>query len=260
MITSAGNEKIKHARSLLLQRKARERHRQFVIEGARLITEAERAGLVPALLFCTETFLASADGQRWANRWPAALEPVADRVLAALAGTVTPQGVLAVVPQPALVPAQRKLLLILDGVRDPGNVGTLLRAALAAGVDEVLTSAGSADPYNPKAVRAAMGAHFRLPLRADLGWDAISALCATLDVLLADAAGSLVYDRWDWLRPTALVIGGEAAGAGKEALALATHHVSIPMRPESESLNAAIAGSVILFDAARQRRAKFPFS
>ena len=255
MITSAGNEKIKHARSLLLQRKARERHRQFVIEGARLITEAERAGLVPALLFCTETFLASAEGQRWARRWPAALEPVADRVLAGLAGTVTPQGVLAVVPLPALDPAKRELLLILDGVRDPGNVGTLLRAALAAGVDEVLTSAGSADPYNPKTVRAAMGAHFRLPLRADLGWDAIAAQCAMLDVLLADAAGSLTYDRWDWLRPTALVIGGEAAGAGKEALALATHHVSIPMRPASESLNAAIAGSVILFEAARQRRA-----
>src|SRR5437868_4299674 len=82
----------------------------------------------------------------------------------------------------------RELLLVLDGVRDPGNVGTLLRAALAAGVDEVLTISGSADPYNPKAVRAAMGAHFHLPLRADLGWDTIAAALAGLDVLLADAA------------------------------------------------------------------------
>lgn len=254
MITSAANEKIRHARSLLQQRKARERHRQFVIEGARLIAEAERAGLVPALLFCTAAFLASAAGQHWAALWPAAVEPVADRVLAALAATVTPQGVLAVVPQPAPAPAKRELLLILDGVRDPGNLGTLLRAALAAGVDEVLTSEGSADPYNPKAVRAAMGAHFRLPLRADLGWDAIAAQTTGLNVLLAAADGDLEYDRWDWLRPSALIIGGEAAGAGKEALALARHHVSIPMHPNSESLNAAIAGSVILFEAARQRR------
>jgi TrmH family RNA methyltransferase len=254
MITSAGNEKIKHARTLLRQRKARECHRQFVIEGARLIGEAERAGLVPALLFCTESFLAQPDGQRWARRWPAASEPVADHVLAALADTVTPQGALAVVPMPALVPTKRDLILILDNVRDPGNLGTLLRSALAAGVDEVLISAGSADPYNPKAVRAAMGAHFRLPLRADIGWDAIAAQTAGLDVLLAETGGELRYDKWDWLRPTALIIGGEAAGAGPESLALAAHHVSIPMRAESESLNAAIAGSVILFEAARRRR------
>jgi len=166
MITSAANEKIKHARSLLQQRKARERHRQFVIEGARLIAEAERAGLVPALLFCTETFLATTEGQRWSHLWPAALEPVADRVLAGLADTVTPQGVLAVVPLPELAPAKRELLLILDSVRDPGNVGTLLRAALAAGVDEVLTSAGSA---------AGIDACLHI-LRAEHGWKIANAV------------------------------------------------------------------------------------
>src|SRR5205085_1871214 len=122
MITSTGNEKIKHARSLMQQRKARERHRQFVIEGVRLVGEAERAGLAPARLFCTEPFLATEAGRRWQVLWPGAVEPVTDRVLDALAGTVTPQGVLAVVPQPALAPARRELLLVLDGVRDPGNV------------------------------------------------------------------------------------------------------------------------------------------
>lgn len=254
MITSASNDKVKYARALLQQHKAREREQQFVIEGARLIQEAERAGIMPALFFCTPAFLDSEHGPRLSAPWRSAAELVDTKVLASLSETVTPQGAVAVVPFPQLVPERRLLILVFDQLRDPGNLGTLLRSALAAGVDEVLLSEGSADPYNPKVVRAAMGAHFRLPLQAGLGWPAISKQCAGLTLLLADASGDVAYDRWDWHRPTALIVGGEAEGASPPARIAAAHQVFIPMQGATESLNVAVAGSIILFEAARQRR------
>jgi TrmH family RNA methyltransferase len=254
MITSTSNEKVKHARNLLQQRKAREQHRQFVIEGARLIQEAERAGIQPALFFCTEAFLGGEHGRQLSAAWHAAADVVTPKVLAALGDTVTPQGAVAVVPFPQLVASEHSLVLILDQVRDPGNVGTLLRSALAAGVDEVLLTGGSADPFNPKVVRAAMGAHFRLPIRSNLTWADLAKLNAGLPLLVADVTGDLAYDLWDWRQPSALIVGGEAEGASATAHSAATHHAFIPMRGETESLNAAVAGSVILFEAARQRR------
>ena len=254
MITSLSNAKIKHARAILQQHKARARHQQFLIEGARLMQEAERAGMQPALLFCVPAFLQSELGQRLAARWASLIETVSAPVLASISDTVTPQGVVAVMPYPTLRATAPQLVLIADTLRDPGNVGALLRSALAARVDEALVSVGSADVYSPKAVRAAMGAHFHLPIRSDLDWRTISARVSGLIVLLADAEGELDYDQWDWRQPSALIIGGEAEGASAEARALATQRVRIPMRGESESLNAAIAGSVILFEAARQRR------
>jgi RNA methyltransferase, TrmH family len=254
MITSASNEKVKHARALLQQRKAREREQQFVIEGARLIQEAERAGIMPALFFCTRAFLDSEHGHRLSTPWRSSAELVDDKVLASLSETVTPQGAVAVVPISRLAPERRLLILVLDQLRDPGNLGTLLRSAFAAGVDEVLLSEGSADPYNPKVVRAAMGAHFRLPLQSGLDWPAIARQCAGLTLLLADASGDVAYDRWDWHRPSALIVGGEAEGASPAARAAAANRIFIPMQGATESLNAAVAGSIILFEAARQRR------
>ena len=250
MITSLTNPKVRHARELLHRRRAREEHRQFVVEGVRLVEEAHRAGKTPALFFYTAAFARTAAGQRLGL--PTGVV-VSDKVLAAISDTVTPQGVVAVVPFPQIDVARRSLLLVLDNVRDPGNVGTLLRSGAAAGVDEVLVAPGSADPYSPKVVRAAMGAHFRLAL-GEADWPAIAGRVAGLAVLLADAAGEVAYDRHDWQTPSALIVGGEAEGASAEGRALATQRVRIPMQRNSESLNAAVAGSVILFEAARQRR------
>ncbi len=253
MITSLDNAKVKRARELLRKRKAREERRQFVVEGVRLMDEAHRAGIRPALFFYVPAFAESAAGRRLVQAWRAAGEVVSDRVLASLSDTPAPQGAVAVVPFPQIEPAGRQWCLVLDAVRDPGNVGTLLRSAAAAGVDEALIAPGSADPFSPKVVRAAMGAHFRLAIRpAD--WAEIARRVAGLDVLLADAQGDVEYDRYDWRRPSALIVGGEAQGASAEGRALATRRVRIPMRGGSESLNAAVAGSVILFEAARQRR------
>jgi TrmH family RNA methyltransferase len=178
--------------------------------------------------------------------------PVTDEVMAACADTQTPQGVLAVVPFIGLNP-RPGLLLILDAIRDPGNLGTILRSAESAGVGQVLLSPGTVDLYNPKVVRGAMGAHFRLPVFSR-DWPDIGQAASGRAVWLADAAGDTTYDAVDWTRPSALIVGGEAFGAGEEAEQLATGRVSIPMPGGAESLNAAMAATVILFEAARQHR------
>jgi len=154
--------------------------------------------------------------------------------------------------------SSRPLLLVLDAVTDPGNVGALLRSALAADVDEALLSAGCADPFAPKVVRAGSGAHFALPIRAGLEWNEINRALrgapAVEQVVLAEAAGRRAYDTIDMTKRTAIIVSNEAHGASEAAGRLATERVNIPMWNKVESLNAAIAGSVILFEAARQRR------
>lgn len=254
MITSPHNERVKQVRALV-RRRVREREAHFVVEGTRLVEEMVRAGVRPALVFYTPAWLASSPARLLAP----ALEQAAggawlvtEPVLEACAETDSPQGVLAVAPFQQIRP-RPGLILILDRLRDPGNLGTILRSAQASGVGQVILTPETVDLHNPKVVRGAMGAHFRLPI-ARLDWDALRDRVAALAVWLADARGRVAYDAVDWTLPTALIIGGEAEGAGQEARTLAGEGVSIPMVPESESLNAAMAATVILFEAARQRR------
>jgi TrmH family RNA methyltransferase len=172
--------------------------------------------------------------------------------MAACTGTKTPQGIVAVVPRLQLE-AKRGLVLILDGLRDPGNLGTILRSAEAAGVGQVILPPGTVDPYNPKVVRGAMGAHFRLPVTS-MDWPAIAGRLAGRQIWLADASAETPYDTVDWGLAAGLIVGGEAAGAGESAMALATGRVGIPMAGGAESLNAAMAATVLLFEAAKQHR------
>ena len=168
------------------------------------------------------------------------------------ADTTAPQGVIVIVPLVHLQP-RPGLILVLDGLRDPGNLGTVLRSAEAAGVGQVLLSPGTVDMYNPKVVRAGMGAHFRLAA-AFADWPAIARSLAGRAVWLADARGQVAYDSVEWTLPSALIVGGESEGTGQEAADLARGRVRIPMAAGSESLNAAMATTVILFEAARQLR------
>ena len=256
MITSVANEKVKYVRSLY-RRRVRYRERHFVIEGVRLVREAFRAGIVPALLFYGEGIGAIPSGRELLaeiqKRGDSPAFAVSEQVMKALADTVSPQGVLAVAPFVELAPpADPTLVLIIDCLRDPGNLGAILRSANAAGVEQVILAPKTVDPYNPKVVRGAMGAHFRLPIVA-LSWPEIAETVAGIHVLLADARVERAYYEMDWTQPLALIIGGEAHGASREAKELATATVAIPMHGEAESLNAATAASVILFEAARQR-------
>jgi TrmH family RNA methyltransferase len=179
----------------------------------------------------------------------------APEVIHTLTETVTPQGIAAVVALPHLpLPQPLTLTLILDGVRDPGNAGTLLRTAEAAGVNAVFFGPETVDPFNDKVLRAGMGAHFRLPLRSCDNWAAIQqTLTPSPTFYVAQAGAQHVYTAIDWRQPSALIVGGEAAGPSAAAATFA-QSIAIPMQHGVESLNAAVAGAVILFEAARQRR------
>lgn len=258
MITSPSNNRIKEARKLQ-RRRERYAQGQMLIEGVRLVRDAWQAGAALRHVFYAPE-MPSGEGALAAliDQLAAAgteLVPCSATVFATLSETVTPQGVAAVVELPRLrVPAPRTLTLLLDQVRDPGNAGTLLRSAAAAGVELVVFGPETVDPFNEKVLRAGMGAHFRLPIRSCEQWDEVLAwVDITQPLYLAEAAGEMSYDEVDWTVATTLVVGGEASGAGawvrQQAVA-----IGIPMQRETESLNAAVAGSVILFEAARQRR------
>jgi TrmH family RNA methyltransferase len=256
MITSLANEKVKYACSLK-RRRVRYREGRFCVEGVRLVEDAWRAGIVPAFVFYEPSLRTMAGADAMLSEMEAASVPcyaTAKHVLQALSDTVTPQGIVAVLPFPDMkVLPHSDLLLILDGVRDPGNLGALLRVAAGAGVDQVWFAPGTGDPFNPKAVRAAMGAHFRVPL-AWGNWEQIRSAVANSQVWLADVKGERRYDEVDWCQPSVLIVGGEAHGAGEQAIRLAAGSVQIPLARGVESLNLAVAAGVILFEAVRQRR------
>ncbi len=188
-------------------------------------------------------------------------------MIEALSDTQTSQGVVSVLSRDAFSPShirarraaiQRPVLLILDNLADPGNMGTILRTALAADVHEVLLTNNCVDCYNPKVLRSAAGAHVALPIEADLAWEAIAERVAlhcgdVPRVLLADARSPQVYYEQDLVSPFALIIGNEAQGPSAEARALATLKIAIPLANDVESLNAAMAAGIILYEAVRQR-------
>lgn len=257
MITSAANPHVKQIRSLAADRKERRRERLFVLEGVRLIADALQHGAdLPLMLYAPDQLAGTPAGaallEQIAGR-PGAYE-AAPQALAAAAETVHPQGVVALARWPEPPPGRPGLTLVLDALQDPGNLGSLLRSAEAVGVAQVLCVRGSADAYSPKVVRAAMGAHFRLALTQDLEWhETVEPLGASDHVYAADTDASLPYYAVDWRQPSALIVGNEAQGLSEDARAYATRLIGIPMRGQAESLNAAIAGSVILFEALRQR-------
>jgi TrmH family RNA methyltransferase len=263
MITSLKNDRVKHIRALQGRRRVRQRERQMVLEGVRLIEEAVAARLPPSLVFYTQSV--ENDGRAAAllealRAMDAPVECVSEAVMAACSDTQTPQGLLAVLPLPDLPrPQNPSLILILDRVRDPGNLGTLLRTALAAGVEQVILAPGTVDASNPKAVRAGMGAHFRLPVTA-LRWEAIGEAVDGCGVYLATADSETPYTGVDWPQRVALIVGGEAGGAGERAAVLAQKKVAIPMLAGVESLNTGVAAAVILFEIARCRAAPPPGS
>lgn len=259
----ASNPRIRLVRALH-DRRGRREHGLFLAEGMRLVEEA--------LAYARPDFILYAPVLETTPRGRALLEAaqrrgvrrfrVAEGLLQRLCETVTPQGVLAVIPLPppadlaGLSLAGQGPVLVLDRIADPGNAGTLLRSAEAAGAPAVLAGPGTVDLFSPKVVRASMGAHYRLPLAQDLNWMAIREQlqrAGAQAIWLAHPRGETRFDRADWTQPSALIIGGETAGPSPEALALATGRVYIPMAGPVESLNAAMAGTVLLFEALRQR-------
>ena len=278
LIDSPANPTVKLLRSLAAGPRQRREVGLFLAEGVRVITDALDAGWVPHVcLYEREALHKTERGRALRTRLEviarsetARIFEATQRAIAATSDTQHPQGVVAAFPMPdrpqPSAPTKPALALVCDDIQDPGNLGAILRAAEASGVDAVWLTERCVDLYSPKVVRAAMGAHFRLPSFPEAAWGDIVAALARLDIpaaniYAAEADARKTYDEVNWLVPSALIVSNEAHGLGEDARRLATRGgglLAIPMLGGTESLNAAVATAVILFEAARQRRVGQP--
>lgn len=260
-VTSPYNDRLRWARKVCRDRRARRREGVWVAEGLRLCEEVAR-GRGPVRLWVIE--------QGWGSEGREAqlreeIERRGDPVLELrrgllneIAGTRTPQGVLCLLEAPGWdlseVFRSDRPVVVLDRVQDPGNLGTIARAAEGAGVSGLLLTPGTADPGNPKALRASAGSLLRLP--AVVAVDPASTLRERGLTLVATAGkGGVAYERADLAGAFALLLGQEGGGVSDALARAADLQVTIPMSGGLESLNVAAAAAVILFEAARQRRA-----
>ena len=242
MIISSQNSKIKLVRALLGRTKERREANAFVVEGVRLVEEAINSNWKLQFALYDQTL--SERGKSQVERLTSRgidVEEVSDSLMKSLSETETPQGILAVLefnqlPIIAKHPGgthSLDFILIPDQIRDPGNLGTLLRSAAATGVQAVLLPPETTDAFAPKVIRSGMGAHFRLAIHS-LTWDEIRGKTKGLQIYLADMDGQACWGT-DLSQPLALIVGGEAEGASEEAQKIATQTISIPMAGNVES-------------------------
>lgn len=254
MITSTSNDRVKWVRSLQARRRNRYDEARFVAEGTRWASEFVLADFPAEAVFYCEP-LSQEDEALLHSLTDLGAETtaVSAEVMAAMSDTETPQGLLLVAPFPQTsMPEGPSLLVVVDQLADPGNLGTLLRTSLAAGVEAIILTNGTVDPFNPKVIRAGMGAQLNLPIV----WSEADQLrnhLGGLPLWLAETGQGTAYSQVDWTPACALLIGSEAHGARQRLAQLADHFTHIPMNGPADSLNAAIAAAVILFEIQRQR-------
>ncbi|MFN8413937.1 MAG: RNA methyltransferase [Anaerolineales bacterium] len=253
MITSNQNPKIRLARALFGRPKERREAGAFVVEGVRLVEEAAEANWPMRFVLFDE--LLSDRGKVLVEKLISQgvdVEEVSRSVMHSLSETETPQGVLAVLNDFRLpIPDALNFILLPDQIRDPGNLGTLLRSAAATGVQAVLIPPETTDAFAPKVLRSGMGAHFKLPIQS-LSWDEIQKRIVGMQTYIADMDGLPCWST-DLRNPVVLIVGNEAEGASESARKISTGKLSIPMIGDVESLNAGVAGSVLMFEVVRQR-------
>lgn len=254
MISSRNNAKIKYAKKLLSSAKERRVRGVFVVEGLRIVKEAPVQTVKQ--LFISESLAA---GGTFETEGYAEVEIVSDEVFRSLSDTVTPQGVLAVVEQPLFSLDLSSYengcrFLLLDGIQDPGNLGTMIRTAEAAGCDMVIMSEACADIFNPKVIRSTMGSIFRIPFLVDDLVSVIEDLKANgVTVYGAALENAENFREVPYGEKTALVIGNEGNGISKGVLNSVGKRVRIPMQGQVESLNAAVSAALILYEIDRRK-------
>lgn len=258
MISSTSNPKVRQVTGLAKKAKMRKELGLYVVEGLRMCREL-LAGQVEAM-YVSESFAGEKSHRELAERF--SCELVSDEVLKAMSDTQTPQGILALVRQPSyrmedlLKSGTPAHLMILETIQDPGNLGTIIRAGEGAGITGVIMNSGTADIYNPKVIRSTMGSIYRVPF---LYTDDLAGTLALLKkknirLFAAHLKGKNNYEEEDYTGNTGFLIGNEASGLSDEISAMADTYVKIPMLGRVESLNAAVASSILMYEAARQRR------
>lgn len=261
MITATSNKRIKWLVTLSEKAKERKKEGVFLVEGIKMFEEATEDYIKEA--YVSESFLSkySEDKELMQKLQKISYEVVSDEVFRKISDTKTPQGILCVVKQYSytledLLQKENPMLVLLEDIQDPGNLGTILRTAEGAGVDGIIMTRETVDIYNPKTIRATMGSVYRMPfIYVDSLKETIQALQKNkVSVYAAHLQGKNYYDAFDFRKGCAFLIGNEGNGLRKETADLADSYLKIPMEGCVESLNAAIATSLLMYEAYRQRR------
>ncbi len=262
MITSAANPQIK--RIMQLQKKSRARMEQgaFVTEGIKMFEESKAGGYLMKA-YVSESFYEEKQQEDpdYFDVFP--YEIVSDRVLKEASDTLTPQGIMAVVKKPVydlktIITAPDANLLLLEDIRDPGNLGTILRTAEGAGVTGIILSKSSVDMYNPKVIRSTMGAIYRMPfIYAEVFKDVLIQIKKNnISVYASYLNAGQTYDEVNYQDKCAILIGNEANGLSSETASMSDQYIKIPMEGNVESLNAAVAAAILMYEVYHQRRKK----
>lgn len=256
MITAASNSRIKRLVQLNQKAKTRREEGVFVVEGAKMFLEAPEKKLRE--VYVSESFLEKCSCRERLEQ--TGYEVVSDQLFAKISDTCTPQGILCIVEQfhynmNELLQKQNPVFLLLENIQDPGNLGTMLRTGEGAGISGVIMSRDTVDLYNPKVIRSTMGSIYRMPfLYAEDFEEAVRKVQRTgVSVYAAHLKGKTSYVRQDYRKGTAFLIGNEGNGLKEETAGLADVYIRIPMEGQVESLNAAVAASVLMYEAHRQR-------
>ncbi|WP_027340647.1 TrmH family RNA methyltransferase [Halonatronum saccharophilum] len=264
-ITSISNGRIKRLRSLY-KKKYRRIEGAFVLEGVRIIEEACKEDALIEEVFYSDYLLRNQRGKDLLEKLKSKrvdVIEVSDKVLAEVSDTQSPQGILAVVKKVEydledIVNGDENFLLVVDGVQDPGNLGTIIRTADAAGVAGIITTKGTVSLYNQKTIRATMGSLFRLPVyrENDLGNLKKILKDNKVRVIVGDIGGDKYHFDVDYIDSVALIVGNEGKGPRAELIEFADEVIKIPLVGDAESLNVAMATGVIVYEGVRQRLTK----
>jgi RNA methyltransferase, TrmH family len=260
MISSTSNPQIKNLIQLQTKAKERQEQKAFVVEGIKMFEEAKTGGYLIKAYISEELYEEKISLQPdYFNG--SSYEIVTDQVMKAASDTLSPQGVLAIVRKreytiEELISKEDVNLVLLEDIRDPGNLGTIIRTAEGAGVTGIILSQASVDIYNPKVIRSTMGAIYRMPVvYAEDFLETLRTLKVTgISVYAAHLQAAVEYDMISYPEKTAILIGNEARGLSEEAAGLSTCNIIIPMEGQVESLNAGVAASILMYEIYRQKR------
>lgn len=257
MITSTGNKQVKNIIQLSKKSKARKEADQFVVEGIKMFMEAPRECIEQ--VYVSESFIAKQENKDILGNIE--YEILEDNVFLTASDTKTPQGILCIMKQfhytvDQIIQAEKAHIILLEDLQDPGNLGTIMRAGEGAGISGVIMSQNCVDIYNPKTIRSTMGSIYRVPFVY------VEDLKETVKILkknntityAAHLKQSQDYEKLDYTKSTAFMIGNEGNGLSDELSQMADAYLKIPMAGQVESLNAAIAASILMYEVARQRR------
>ena len=263
-VTSTDNPLLKEYKKLQKNRRYREKKGMIAIEGPNLVLEAIKSGLQPAVVFYSAHYQNNKEDAVWLRDLPLTTKKIllTPSLFKHLTDTKSPQEVAAIIPHPGLVTKKQEkevvtnYILMIDRLQDPGNLGSIIRTSVAAGVDKIVYSNGTVDPYSPKVLRSTAGSIFKIDLEEtpDLVTYIRDLKEKSVQVVAASSGADCFHWAAEYRRPLALVIGNEAGGVAEEIKAEANLQVAIPMEGLVDSLNAAAAAAVLLFEIIRPNK------